>query len=531
MPVPALSLLAFLRREPPDWAKALVLLLFSWVVTAQSRFHPDVPGRILGSLALFLLLILLGSLGRRIWAIALFLLVLLLAAFFITLHLYGPLSYDLVLALRYTSTDESMGYVLDLFKPGMVLLWSCCTIACYIVLLRSRIAMTNRYAVGGIALALIALPAVRAWRAEVNWSNWYKDKSFIFSSVPGKIAATLLHQFSVVNELAASSERYRSGYDWSAFEDMRPARLNVIVIGESGRADFYDPNGFGLFPLTPNIDSTYSLNFTECLSPASTTISSLMRVLFRTDEAGNGIPEANLISLFKARGARTFWISNQGKLGLNDSPIASLALTCDSVLFLNKHTYHSAHAGDQAMLPWIEGVIGSAKDDARPTVIFVHMLGQHPPLDRTYGDWDPPVKAEGMVGQFMRSTRDTDLFLGALYTLVRRCPDHRMFYFSDHGLAYDHKGDHFIHSDRYRANFHVPFMIWSDAMSRGRVSNRPVSLMDFLRIVHALNGSDTGALEPLLPTLAPPTSVFDSNNRRRLLGKLASDRINLAHGD
>ncbi|MCC7502925.1 MAG: sulfatase-like hydrolase/transferase [Flavobacteriales bacterium] len=531
MPVPALSLPALLRRELPNWAKVLVLLLFSWVVTDRSGFHPDIPGRILGTVALLLLLLLVGSMGRRIWSVVLFLLVLLLAAFFLTLYLYGPLSYDLALALRYTSVDESMGYVLDLFKPGMVLLWLCCAIACYVVLLRSRIAIANRWAMGGVALALIALPAVRAWRADVNWSNWYKDKSFIFSSVPGKIAATLLHQFSVVNELADHSERYRSGHDWSAFEDMGPARLNVIVIGESGRADFYDPNGFGLFPLTPNIDSTYSFNFTDCLAPASTTISSLMRVLFLTDEAGNGIPEANLISLFKARGARTFWISNQGKLGLNDSPIASLALTCDSVLFLNKHTYHSAHAGDQAMLPWIKGVIGLAKDDPRPTVIFIHMLGQHPPLDRTYGDWDPPVKAEGMVGQFMRSTRDTDLFLGALYTMVRRCPDHRMFYFSDHGLAYDHKGDHFIHSDRYRANFHVPFMIWSDARPRGRAITRPLSLMDLPRIVHALNVPDTSAFTPLLRKLVPPTTVFDSNNGRRALEKLGTDRINLANED
>jgi glucan phosphoethanolaminetransferase (alkaline phosphatase superfamily) len=501
----------------------------SWLVTDLSGFYPDLYNKLLGAAVTVLVLVFVGSLGRRIHAVCVVCLVLLVGVHFLTLDLYGPISYDLVLAMRYTTMDESLGYARDLFKPAMVVPWVLGAALVVFVLIRSRMVVPNRAAVVAMGLLLLALPIGRGFKAGLDWNDRYKDKAIAFSSMPAKLLATVVHQFSVVNELADWSKRFEAGHDWNGFGDLRPKRLNVIVIGESGRADFYDPNGFSLFQLTPNIDSTFSYNFSQCFAPASTTIRSLMRTLFLMDSLGGPLPQANIVALFKHHCARTYWVSNQGRLGSNDSPIASLGLTCDSAFFLNKTSYHSATAGDRAMLPWLEGVIREARSDPRPTLILVHLLAQHPPLDRTYDAWNLPYEGPGMIAKYMRSTRDTDLFLGELYALIRQTEDHNMFYFSDHGLAYDHRRDHFIHTDSYRENYHVPFLIWTEQDHPGRSIARPVALSSLLHLVHAFNRATPVELDTVVGSLPPPVFVFDSKNQPRPLSGLAGNPMDLTH--
>lgn len=523
------SLVGRLHREPPWWIKALILLGFSWSVVDHSRLFPDLFNEVLGAAVTMLVLVFVGSLGQRIHAVYVACLVLLLCVHFLTLHLYGPISYDLVLALRYTTMDESLGYARDLLSPALVLPWLLGAALVFYVLIRSRLVVTDRVAVVSIGFMLLTLPIVRSFKAGLDWSDRYKDKAIAFSSMPGKLLATAVHQFSVVNELAGWSESFEAGHDWSAFRDLKPKRFNVIVIGESARADFYDQNGFSLFPLTPNIDSTFSYNFSQCFAPASTTISSLMRTLFLTDSMGGPLPQANIVALFKHHGARTYWVSNQGRLGRNDSPIASLGLTCDSSFFLNKTSYHSATAGDRAMLPWLEGVIREAGGGPQPTLILVHLLGQHPPLDRTYDAWKLPYEGPEMIAKYMRSTRDTDLFLGELYTLLRDAGEYNMFYFSDHGLAYIDEHDHFLHTHSYRENYHVPLMIWTEQNSPGRSIEYPIALSSLIHLVHAFNRAVPVELDSVVRSLPPPAFVFDMNNKRRPISGLTGDPMDLTH--
>jgi glucan phosphoethanolaminetransferase (alkaline phosphatase superfamily) len=210
---------------------------------------------------------------------------------------------------------------------------------------------------------------------------------------------------------------------------------------------------------------------------------------------------------------------------LNDSPIASLASTCDSAFFLNKHSFHSATAGDRTMLPWIEGVIAEARATQRPMVVFVHLLAQHPPLDRDYEGADLPYGGKGMVAQYMRSTRETDRFLGELYAMVRQVPSHNMFYFSDHGLGYDPKRDHFIHMDKYKECYHVPLVIWTDHAGSGRTIEQPVSLMDLVGMVHGLNTGEGAGLDELLPRLPHRSVVFSSRNTPKPIADLLPNPI------
>jgi glucan phosphoethanolaminetransferase (alkaline phosphatase superfamily) len=181
------------------------------------------------------------------------------------------------------------------------------------------------------------------------------------------------------------------------------------------------------------------------------------------------------------------------------------------------------------MLPWLEGVIREARSDPRPTLILVHLLAQHPPLDRTYDAWNLPYEGPGMIAKYMRSTRDTDLFLGELYALIRQTEDHNMFYFSDHGLAYDHRRDHFIHTDSYRENYHVPFLIWTEQDHPGRSIARPVALSSLLHLVHAFNRATPVELDTVVGSLPPPVFVFDSKNQPRPLSGLAGNPMDLTH--
>lgn len=97
-----------------------------------------------------------------------------------------------------------------------------------------------------------------------------------------------------------------------------PYDTYVIVIGESARRDFMHVYGFPINN-TPFMDSANGIIFNHYISAASTTVPSLTHSLAQPPKLAN-----NIIALAKKWGFTTYWLSNQGAVGIYDTPIASM---------------------------------------------------------------------------------------------------------------------------------------------------------------------------------------------------------------
>ncbi len=509
------------------WVKLLLLSGFIWVVNDLSGLFPSFSSKVQGFAATMLLFVVMGSLGRTVYRVFSVLFVLLLAVYFFTLKLYGPLSYDLMLSMRFTTTAESYGYLSDVLRWGMVLSLVLGISLSITLLFASRIVIRNKYFLGASVLILIALPVAKAQLTGVVLSNKYRDGSSAFSTIPGKLIFKARYDLGLANELVENMTAYDAGYDWSAYSDFIPKQVNIIVIGESSRADFYDMNGFDLFPLTPNMDSTFNYNFSQCISPASVTISSLTRTLFLTDSNFNSIPQANLVSLFRSKGVKTYWISNQGRVGRSDSPFSALGMTCDSSYFLNQASYHTAQEQDQAMLPYLHDILESSSRTGEQVAIFLHLLGSHPPIDNKYDTLTIAYPKRNIVAHYMQSVHETDAFVGEIVDALQVIPKHNMFYFSDHGITYDEKQEYFYHGAGNWENYHVPLVVWSGGDTAHRNIDQGISLSNLIGLVHCFNKGPELQLDSLLSTIRPPLTVLDADNTPRAILKLGSNPIGL----
>ncbi|HGJ5877174.1 MAG TPA: sulfatase-like hydrolase/transferase [Arsenophonus sp.] len=100
-----------------------------------------------------------------------------------------------------------------------------------------------------------------------------------------------------------------------------------MVIGESASRDFMHVYGLPISN-TPFMDTVNSILFNHYISAASTTVPSLTHSLAQPPKLANSV-----IPLAKKWGFTTHWLSNQGTVGIYDTPIASIGKKAPSSFF------------------------------------------------------------------------------------------------------------------------------------------------------------------------------------------------------
>ncbi|MFW0030516.1 MAG: hypothetical protein AB8W78_04415 [Arsenophonus endosymbiont of Dermacentor nuttalli] len=79
------------------------------------------------------------------------------------------------------------------------------------------------------------------------------------------------------------------------------------------------------------MDTANGILFTHYISAASTTVSSLTHSLVQPLKLANSV-----FALAKKWGFTTYWLSNQGAVGIYDTPIASMEKKADPPFLLKK---------------------------------------------------------------------------------------------------------------------------------------------------------------------------------------------------
>ena len=515
----------------PAWTKLILLMAFVCWLNMTSGLYTSLPNQVAGLVATVLLFIVAGSLGKWTYRIFTFLFLTVAVIHRSVKLFYGEFDYNLFLALRYTNLNESLGYLSDVLHPGTILVALSIFIALNFALYGLRIRLPRWQQVALAASFVLILPPLRlyvySFIYDMELEGKYATETFAYNTLPGKIVNSVIHFTSITGELAKTAEAYKGDHDWHAYDGLRFDPLNVVVIGESSRADFYGPDGSMAYDLTPNIDTSYNYYFSNCYSLAPTTIPSLERTLFLTDSAQRMIPAASLVALLKKKGVRTYWVSNQGFVGKYDSPITALALTCDSMYFSNQGTFRAAVEPDMVLMPRIRQILDQARSSPRPVTIFIHLMGSHSPLSARFHTLDIPYPGSTRIREYMQSIRETDKLLGMLLNELSSFRRYNLFYFSDHGTGYYPEYDAFIHGDGFVENYHVPLSIWSRPDPLHRSIAQPVTLGSFFTLFNAFNGVRPCNMDSLLQVLPRPNTIFNSNDQPTSLQKLGTNKIDL----
>lgn len=304
----------------------------------------------------------------------------------------------------------------------------------------------------------------------------------------------------------------------------------IIVIGESARRDFMGAYGFAINN-TPFMSSANGTIFENYISAASSTQTSLS-----TDFTVQGKPQDNIIRLAQAQGLETWWISNQGSYGNDDSQVSFIGKQADQQAFIKKGEYDATNHDDRELLPYIKIALQA---NTKKKLIVVHLMGSHPNFcTRTANQYDT-FYVNDSLSCYAQSIKNTDGLLSSIAQTVS--DEHKkwtMMYFSDHGLSFvnntDKKNITMIHGDKTKQNYTVPLFITSYNATQRVVKSFPYSAMDFLSLYLYWTGSTEKQIHQTCNPLAMKDctnsniQVIDFNHRIRPFSSLVDEPIPLA---
>jgi heptose-I-phosphate ethanolaminephosphotransferase len=252
----------------------------------------------------------------------------------------------------------------------------------------------------------------------------------------------------------------------------------VLIIGESTTR-----NHLGIYNYyrntTPNLNNLKSelVVFNDVISPHSHTIPSLEKVLtFGNQERPEAKFDGSIIQLMKAAGYKTFWVSNQVPVGVNETMVSMIAKPSDYTHFTNLGGAKELRSLDERIFPYFKKVV---RDTASKKFIIVHLLGTHtnyknryPKKYNFYSDIPqskfPSETSFTTINEYDNSIRYNDYIISELIELVKgetsNSEKASLIYFSDHGEDVFETVDFTGHSETIGSNpmFQIPFIFWSN---------------------------------------------------------------------
>lgn len=217
--------------------------------------------------------------------------------------------------------------------------------------------------------------------------------------------------------------------------------IYVLVIGESTARDHMSVYGYR-FDTTPWMSQFVKEPGTICFKKAYsnyvTTVPVLTYALTDKNQY-NSVSMAQAYSLIEvaaAAGFDTYWISNQERYGIFDTPIAEIASMANHQIWLNgdvgeyiRSNYYDEELADQT--PDLK--------NADNALIVYHLMGCHQLYTERYPfEYQKFDRKVSKTSEYDNAILYTDYVVSRLYDLVKDNPNFQGFiYFSDHGEESD----------------------------------------------------------------------------------------------
>lgn len=258
----------------------------------------------------------------------------------------------------------------------------------------------------------------------------------LFSLLPRTHVVSL---FRATDHYFASVKQYQEHHD-KIFDSLQVSLNNqsdnkgtiVLVIGESATRNYMKAFNEDNDETTPWLSSVKdSKDFflvKNSYSCAWNTVPALEHALteanYYNDKEFN--KSASIVDIARKSGYKTYWFSNQGKIGFHDTPITLVAETSDVSRFDSYSPY------DEGLLPHLKLVNGNENN-----FVVLHIMGSHIDYNNRYPKeyqiWTDPDHT-GRVADYKNSLVYTDKFLKDVFEYSKEHLNLKAFvYFSDHG--------------------------------------------------------------------------------------------------
>lgn len=257
-------------------------------------------------------------------------------------------------------------------------------------------------------------------------------------------------------------------------------QIFVLVIGESGRPDHWQLNGYPRKTTPRLMDVERIVSFRDAFSSWAWTRMSVPLMLTRKSSLDNNqfFPERSFISAFREAGFKTYWFSTQSPLGPHDSSIALHAAESHTTKYINPLDYKSAGVYDGALLAPLDGVLEQRE---QKVLIVLHTLGGHfnyaDRYPETFDEFKPSLKGVKGAGlqkpslktEFNNSYDNSVLYLDYFLSEVimrLKATDGlaSMLYMADHGEnLFDGVCDKAGHGRGNEYDFRTPALWWSSS--------------------------------------------------------------------
>ena len=285
-----------------------------------------------------------------------------------------------------------------------------------------------------------------------SFSDYYKEKREL------EQASTLPPPWQIIS----SSPKYKN---------------YVLVIGESMRKDYLSTYGFKL-PTSPFLDNTKGYINEGYISAAPATYHSLLHTLyFRKDEKSKIDYSYNIITLAKAAGIQTSWISNQGSLGRYDTVASRIGSSANTTIFTKKGGFNTAQVDDSKLLELFKQEIVKQSEKSQSRLFILHLMGSHQVFCDRLTEQDERLEfINKTMSCYVSSILKTDKLIGEIVsTLKEQGESYSLIYFSDHGLSHINRETKdeiaLDYEPKFKQSYQVPFFkISSDDKERNIVN-------------------------------------------------------------
>ena len=241
--------------------------------------------------------------------------------------------------------------------------------------------------------------------------------------------------------------------------------IYVLVIGESATRDHMGIYGYerDTTPwLTSQVKEGKAVPFSKGYANFTHTVPSLTYALTAKNQYNDVSLEnaASLLEVAKASGYTTYWLSNQRKYSAWDTPIAEIASTADTQVWINE----AVGTGDTKTQYFDDELIKYLPTCEKGTnaLIVIHIMGSHGDYKDRYPSSAAIFNGKGKrVDAYDNSVLFTDEVLHKIYEVVSAYPDFQaMCYMSDHGEDPDKNVGHDATKFTWKMS-HIPFIIWT----------------------------------------------------------------------
>jgi len=285
---------------------------------------------------------------------------------------------------------------------------------------------------------------------------FYKFERFFFY-MPVNVTGQLIDIYNRSNQKALRQEFLEANHPTSRTCTVDYSNI-VIILGESATRDRMGIYGYEK-DTTPFLNSHDRIQF-DAIAPANLTRYSVPMLLTDANvENFDAFFESHsVLASLNSCGYETYWVSNQGQMGIADTYNASIGQEADQVIHLNEGDFTDANQ-DGVVLEEFEKLL---THESNKKAFVIHLMGSHFNYKERYPAEFNIFGDEKISQQYDNSIYYNDYILSQINGLVKD-PNSIFLYVSDHGEVLDDMGDLMGHGlyPSFQEEYRVPFVVWS----------------------------------------------------------------------